>query len=203
MRVYVSERSLTYTQSMRDGTPTREKLERKAMELFVVQGVAETTIRDIAEAAGVAEGALYRHYEGRDALILALFQRHYTAFAERLDAVQASQRGARAKLRAMIEECAAVFDTDPVRFQFLLLVQHHSMRRLDPDHASPVDIVRKVVAEGMARGEIARRDPDLAAAWIMGLILQPATFKVYGRLPGPMLPLARELADACWRVLAA
>ena len=188
---------------MRDGTPTREKIERKAMELFVVQGVSETTIRDIAEAAGVAEGALYRHYEGRDALILALFQRHYGAFAERLDAVQASRHGTRAKLRAMIEECAAVFDSDPLRFQFLLLVQHHSMRRLDPDHATPVDIVRKVVAEGMATGELPRRDPDLATAWVMGLILQPATFKVYGRLPGPMTPLAPELADACWRVLAA
>ena len=188
---------------MRDGTPTREKIERKAMELFVAQGVSETTIRDIAEAAGVAEGALYRHYEGRDALILALFQRHYTAFAERLDAVQAARRGTRAKLRAMIAECAEVFDTDPVRFQFLLLVQHHSMRRLDPDHASPVDVVREVVAEGMAAGEIAKRDPDLAAAWVMGLMLQPATFKAYGRLPGPMIPLAGELADACWRVLAA
>jgi hypothetical protein len=24
----------------------------------------------------------------------------------------------------------------------------------------------------------------------------------YGRLPGPMLPLAQTLADACWRALA-
>jgi len=188
---------------MRDGTPTRERIERKAMELFVAKGVAETTIRDLAAAAGVAEGALYRHYQGRDALIHALFDRHYAAFAERLRSAERTERGTRAKLRAMIEECAEVFDTDPVLFQFLLLVQHHSMRRLDPDHASPVDVVREVVAEGMAAGEIAKRDPELAAAWVMGLLLQPATFKVYGRIESRMLPLVDTLADACWRVLAA
>jgi AcrR family transcriptional regulator len=188
---------------MRDGTPTRERIERKAMELFVAQGVAETTIRDIAEAADIAEGALYRHYRGKDELILALFQQHYAAFAERLEALQMGHRGTREKLRAMIEECARIFDTDPVRFQFLLLVQHHSMRRLGDSQATPVEVVRRVLLEGMARREIPTGDPDLAAALVMGLIVQPATFKTYGRIPGPMMPLAPVLAEACWRVLDA
>jgi AcrR family transcriptional regulator len=188
---------------MRDGTPTREKIERRAMELFVTKGVAETTIRDIAEAADIAEGALYRHYRGKDDLIVALFQQHYAAFADRLDELQAHRESTREKLRAMIEECARVFDTDPVRFQFLLLVQHHSMRRLSDSQSTPVEVVRRVLMEGMARGDIPKTDPDLAAALVLGLIVQPATFKTYGRLPGPMTPLARALADACWRVLAA
>ena len=42
---------------MRDGTATRERIEQAAMGLFVSQGVSETTIRDIAHGAGVAEGA--------------------------------------------------------------------------------------------------------------------------------------------------
>jgi len=63
--------------------------------------------------------------------------------------------------------------------------------------------VRQVLIGGMARGEIPKADPDLAAALVMGLIVQPATFKTYGRLPGPMTPLAPTLAEACWRVLAA
>ncbi|SRR5579883_277320 len=188
---------------MRDGTATREKIERKAMELFVSKGVTETTVRDIAQAASIAEGALYRHFRGKDQLILELFQRNYGAFAERLEALQAGCRSTREKLRAMIEECARVFDADPVRFQFLLLVQHHSMRRLAHDQATPVEVVRRVVMDGMARGEIPKADPDLATALVMGLIVQPATFKTYGRLPGPMSPLAPALAEACWRVLAA
>jgi AcrR family transcriptional regulator len=187
---------------MRDGTATRERIEQAAMGLFVSQGVTETTIRDIAEGAGIAEGALYRHYRGKDELILDLFQRHYAAFARRLDALQAPCPHSRDKLAAMIEECCRVFDADPVLFRFLLLVQHHSLHRIaGPD--TPVEVVRAVIAGGMKRGEILNGDPDLATALIMGVIIQPATFKTYGRLPGPMAPLAGRLTAACWNVLQA
>ncbi|HUK10439.1 MAG TPA: TetR/AcrR family transcriptional regulator [Stellaceae bacterium] len=187
---------------MRDGTPTRERIERSAMRLFVAKGVSDTTIRDIAGSSGVAEGALYRHYRGKDELIHALFERHYLAFAQRLRTLAAEQPGVRAKITAMVEECARIFDGDPVLFQFLLLVQHHSMPRLTLVKGTPVEVVRQIIMQAMDNREIPRRDPDLATAFVFGLILQPATFMAYGRLPGPLLPLAQTLADACWRALA-
>ncbi len=187
---------------MRDGTATRERIERVAMGLFVTQGVTETTIRDIAEGAGVAEGALYRHHRSKDELILDLFRRHYAAFAQRLDALQAPCPHSRDKLRAMVEECCRVFDDDPVLFRFLLLVQHHSLHRVEGPE-TPVEVVRRAIAQGIARGEIKNGDADLATALVMGIIIQPATFKTYGRLPGPMAPLAGPLAAACWTVLQA
>jgi hypothetical protein len=61
--------------------------------------------------------------------------------------------------------------------------------------------VRAVVAAGMARGEIPPGDPDLATAMVMGIILQTATFKVYGRIAQPLGALAPTLAGACWNVL--
>ena len=187
---------------MRDGTATRERIERVAMGLFVAQGVSETTIRDIAQGAGIAEGALYRHYRGKDELILELFRRHYAAFARRLEALQAACPHSRDKLQAMVEECCRVFDQDPVLFRFLLLVQHHSLHRIEGAD-TPVEVVRRVIAQGMAQGEILKGDPDLATALVMGIIIQPATFKTYGRLPGAMVPLAARLAAACWNVLQA
>lgn len=187
---------------MRDGTATRERIDQVAMGLFVSQGISETTIRDIAEGAGIAEGALYRHYRGKDALIHALFSRHYAAFAQRLDGLQAAWSETSDKLAAMIEECCRIFDEDPVLFRFLLLVQHHSLQRIE-DRQSPVEVVRRVIDAGMARGEIPKGDADLATALVMGIIIQPATFKTYGRLPGPMRPLAGRLLAACRHVLQA
>ena len=46
-------------------------------------------------------------------------------------------------------------------------------------------------------------EPVLLVALVLGLIVQPATFKTYGRLPGPMLRVADTMADACWRALGA
>jgi AcrR family transcriptional regulator len=185
---------------MRDGTATRERIEETAMALFVSKGVTETTIRDIAQGAGVAEGALYRHYPSKDELILDLFRRHYALFATRLDTLQAAHRHTREKLASMIEECCRIFDDEPVLFRFLLIVQHHSLRRIE-GRGTPVEIVRAVLAGGMEAGEIPVGDVDLATALVMGVIVQPATFKTYGRLPGPMLLLAGTLTDACCRLL--
>jgi AcrR family transcriptional regulator len=187
---------------MRDGTATRERIDQNAMALFASKGVAETTIRDIAQSAGIAEGALYRHYRSKDELIVALFARHYRAFAQRLDALQAAFPHSRDKIAAMVEECCRVFDQDPMLFRFLLLVQHHSLQRVEGPE-SPVEVVRQVIEGGMARGEIRKDDPELGAALVMGIIIQPATFKTYGRLAGPMLPLASRLTAACWSILQA
>src|SRR5262245_35645589 len=144
---------------MRDGTATRERIEQSAMALFATKGVSETTIRDIAQSAGIAEGALYRHYRGKDELIVDLFVRHYAAFARRLDALQAPLPHSRDKIAAMVEECCRIFDENPVLFRFLLLVQHHSLQRVE-GRESPVEVVRKVIAEGMERGEIRKDDPE-------------------------------------------
>ncbi|PIU54511.1 MAG: hypothetical protein COS90_00440, partial [Deltaproteobacteria bacterium CG07_land_8_20_14_0_80_60_11] len=55
-------------------------------------------MRDIAAAARIAEGALYRHYSGKDALAWELFSKNYTAFALELHRLQAGQASLRAKL---------------------------------------------------------------------------------------------------------
>ena len=39
-------------------------IEDSAIYLFSTKGLPLTTVRDIAEHANVAEGALYRHYSG-------------------------------------------------------------------------------------------------------------------------------------------
>lgn len=49
------------------GQQNRSKLLQAAARVFVKQGFAQTTIRDIAKEAGVALGALYFHDRGRAA----------------------------------------------------------------------------------------------------------------------------------------
>jgi AcrR family transcriptional regulator len=54
---------------------SREKLLDAALALFARDGVARTSVRAIAERAGVAVGLLYNYFEGKDALLAALFER--------------------------------------------------------------------------------------------------------------------------------
>ena len=42
--------------------PTRDRLIQAALSLFVSQGIAETTTKEIAEQAEVNEVTLFRHF---------------------------------------------------------------------------------------------------------------------------------------------
>jgi AcrR family transcriptional regulator len=60
------------------GEQTRERILDAALELFRTRGYAETTMRQIADAAGVAVGNAYYYYASKDALILAFYERNHT-----------------------------------------------------------------------------------------------------------------------------
>jgi AcrR family transcriptional regulator len=180
---------------------THERIDLAALQLFADKGVDRTTINDIAAAAGIAEGTIYRHYTSKDELIWQLFSANYVELAWRLDRLQQRVPGLRGKLEVMVTAFCTLFERDPDMFSFLLLVQHGQLPRVTPEMKTPVQVVRQAIDRAMARGEIARQDPELATAMVFGIVLQPATFKVYGRLTQPMTELAGSLAAACWRAL--
>ena len=180
---------------------TQERIDRAALGLFAGKGIERATINDIAAAAKIAEGTIYRHYASKDELVWRLFSANYRDLAERLDGLQSRVRDLRGKLAVMVEAFCRLFDSDPDMFSFLLLVQHGQLPRVAPEMKTPVKVVATAIERAIQRGEIAKQDPELATAMVFGLVLQPAVFKVYGRIDRSMTELAPELTEACWRAL--
>ena len=114
---------------MRPKDHTKELIARTALTLFVEKGIDGATIRDIATAAGIAEGTLYRHYSRQRALAWELFSTNYFAFALELDRLQANYDTLRDKLDAMVRQFCTFFDQDPVLFSYLLLAQHGQLKK--------------------------------------------------------------------------
>ena len=186
---------------MRDGSKTKELIARTALLLFVEKGITETTIRDIAGAAGIAEGTLYRHYESKDQLAWELFSTNYLAFALELDRLQEEYDTLQDKLAAMIRQFCTFFDRDPVLFSYLLLAQHAQLKKVTPEMQTAVTVLQKVIARGMARREVPEMEVELAAAMVLGVVLEVAIFKAYGRITQDLSQLRETLIAACWRVL--
>ncbi|MDT7572810.1 MAG: hypothetical protein QOE05_2984, partial [Actinomycetota bacterium] len=61
----------------RKGEQTRAQILDTALDLFRTQGYAETTMRQIASAAGVAVGNAYYYFASKDQLILAFYERNH------------------------------------------------------------------------------------------------------------------------------
>lgn len=64
-----------FTSEMAKGEQTRARIIERALDLFSTRGYAETTLRDIADAAGVSIGLAYRYFDRKEELALALYER--------------------------------------------------------------------------------------------------------------------------------
>jgi AcrR family transcriptional regulator len=181
---------------------TKARLERAALTLFVARGVAETTTKEIAMAASIAEGTIYRYFPSKEQLALDLFLRHHQGLAEALAEAQRPAKGLRAKIEAIVHCYCEWADRDWTLFAYHLLNQHSFLIQVPDGMANPVTVVRDVISQAMKAGEIPKRNIDLAAASAIGVVLQAATYKVYGRFTGDLSDHVRFFADAAWAVLA-
>lgn len=183
---------------------TRRRLRTAALELFVEQGVVETTTRDLAKRAGIAEGTIYRHFESKDELVRDLFQDHYVRFGAELNRIQAETHGGiDAQLRAMIDYMCRLYDEEPTLYRFLLLVQHAALPNIRTAPTSPAVIFRNLVSRAIEQSEIPAQNPALAASMMLGAIIQPALSLIYGSLSGAMADFAPAISDACSALLRA
>jgi AcrR family transcriptional regulator len=93
----------------RQAAATREHLIAVARQRFTEQGYAATSIEDIVQRAGVAKGALYHHFSGKDALFRAVYEAVLadvlSAVMAAASAVQEPWASVRAGLSAFLDAC--------------------------------------------------------------------------------------------------
>ncbi len=80
----------------------RDELLQIAAELFATKGFKNTTVRDIADAAGILSGSLYHHFDSKESMvdeILSTFQEEL--FGKYAD-ILAGSADPRAKLEAAV-----------------------------------------------------------------------------------------------------
>ena len=85
---------------------TRERIRDAGLTLFSERGYTGTTVREIADACGLAPGAIYNHYASKEALLFAIVDRVH----DDADAVlSATLRGGEHDPAAQLEALAAEF----------------------------------------------------------------------------------------------
>jgi AcrR family transcriptional regulator len=80
------------------GERTRELIFAKALELFRKRGFEPTTMRDIADAAGVATGAAYYYFEGKEAIVAVYYQQVQSLHAAKVREELTGMAGLRERL---------------------------------------------------------------------------------------------------------
>ena len=187
-----------------DGT-TKAVIERAALLLFAKSGVDVVTTREIAAASGVSEGALYRHYQGKEALAETMFFAIHKRLATEIRAAARQSSRLNEHARAAVGVYCRIADEDWPLFAYHLM----STRRFLPlpgdegedDPDNPVSAVEDIVAAAMQRGELPAGDNILLAAMALGVMSQTALHKVYGRITGDLTSRQEVLSNAVIAVL--
>jgi AcrR family transcriptional regulator len=182
----------------RQAEATRGELVAVARQLFTERGYAGTSIEDIVERAGVARGALYHHFAGKDALFAAVYQMVQAEVAAAVvaaalaedDPGQAVYTGLSAFLDACLEpefRQVVVLDSVPV-LQRKAWEERDAEEESGTEHAE-LDMLRQVLA-------------PLAAAYLPGLKMEALAHVALGGLYGAALYIARSPDPAAARAEA-
>jgi len=174
---------------------------RAALKLFIQKGIDGTTIKDIARAAQVAEGSLYRHYKSKEDLAWDLFNSHLDRFTKELIEKVLPEPTAEARIRRFVAESFNAYESDPDLYTYLILQEHNELAKYPSAAEHPGTICIRLIEEGQAKGEIRAGDPVLLASLFIGAIIRVGVVKMYGRLQADLRTQAKDVADSLWLML--
>jgi TetR/AcrR family transcriptional regulator, fatty acid metabolism regulator protein len=169
----VSERGVSLRERQRQ---ERERLILgAASDLFVERGYHDTSMDDIAARVGIAKGTVYLHFASKEDLALALVEQGARAFAQRLDAILASDGTPRAKLEKIFEGAHSAMG-EGVSQTFSAIFRNPEvivrMRERHDDMSAvwrePMRRLSEVLDEGKAAGEF---DPEMPTPIMLNLFM--------------------------------
>jgi len=187
------------------GTALREKILDTALTLFSEHGYFNTSIHDIRREAGVSIGAIYHHFGNKEALAKALYDELLGRMQQAIDDAVAGHRDCLERSRAIIGRLFDLTVDEPDTMQFVLLAQHREFLRDEPPICSsqPFRIMRQVIEDGMASGEVRQMEPWVAASAMFGGALRMMNLQLDDALEQPLGRYLDEVVDCAWRAIAA
>lgn len=160
---------------MRTVDPARgEQILESAARLFHRRHYHEVRMDDVAADAGVAKGTLYRYFQDKEDLYLALILSSINRFTDEISPMMHESGPAEERLRSYIRRSFCFCEKYPY---FLDLVQRVEGAS-NPDRLAPLQAARRKIVDIVAAviTELDVPRPDIAAIVLTGMIRQVLRF---------------------------
>lgn len=163
----------------------RAAIVNAALRCFAELGYDATRVKHIADRAGVAESALYRHFPSKEAIAQELYAEFLHRYAEKLLSLARSDDEPEAKLRALIALILSTYREEPDAFVFVLFNTSRRLPNLPAGTVYPLDVIESIIAGAQAAGVVRDGQSNLLAAILLGAVQQPVVLATLGR-PGAL-----------------
>jgi AcrR family transcriptional regulator len=151
---------------------TRTRILEAAQRLFARKGYDGTTTRDLALAAGVAEGTLFRHFTNKKAILIEVATQGWVELLTEL-LTELSEMGSYKAVSQMMHRRMMNFhaNADLMRVCFMEAQFHADLRdRIQEEVINKMmDVAEAFFQTAMERGVYRRMDPKVVARVFLGM----------------------------------
>jgi len=136
-----------------DARQLREELLAAALRLFAEGGLQAVSMRAVASAVGVSAMTPYRYFAQKADLLSGLWEFVLASVCQRMRSAVASQRTARAQLRASLDAFLHYYETNPDHYRLVYMTEQDTQKQaasgvtIAPVYGELLAIVRGVLAD--------------------------------------------------------
>lgn len=173
-----------------------------ALKLFTERGYEATSVPQIATAAGVGVGTIYRYFASKEVLVNELFRTWKGRLLEALRGALAGDGGVRERFDAVWAALVQFQRANPAAFAFLEM--HYHGGYLDEGSQAVVAEVNNLIAQFVAAGE--RELKALPAPLLAAIVFGAFVGLVKAAEAGEIVLDPSTVAAAglcCWEAVAA
>ena len=169
---------------------TQQKIIAAATQLFVRKGFYGTSISDLAQATGLTKGALYHHFENKDAIFFAVIQTVRDTWEKEVarDVLEAGD--APTRLTVLLDNHARLLrknETICLVLNGLMMemegINPEFMVALKEIYGELTQFIEHIIKKGQKAGEIkSDLDPRLVSLNIVGMLRAIGCSRVFSHM---------------------
>lgn len=173
-------------------TSPKDRILDSAQQLFSRRGYAGTTTRDLAQSAGMAEGTLFRHFENKKAILVAVVTRGWVELLTDLLTALSEMSSYKAVDQVLCHRMLHFHEnSDMLRVCFMEAQFHPELsNRIQTDIIDKMtDVAEAFFQTAMERGEYRSMNPQIVAKVFLGM------FTVAGFSQGTLIGNGASVSD--------
>jgi AcrR family transcriptional regulator len=176
-----------------------------ALKLFAEKGYFNTSLTDIAEAAGVkGTSGIYHHFKNKQMIASALYASIFDSLSVSIDDIRRKNPKPSEQLRSIVDLLFRLADEAPDVMQLLLVL---NMNEILPDEkplleTAPFAKILKIFQAGAKSGEIRNLAPPLCFAYFFGIVNHTLRMVLIGALDRKADAYQSQTWLAAWNAIA-
>ena len=174
----------------------RREIFHQVVNVFVKKGFHETSMQEIAQAAGLGKSTLYDYFKTKDEVLIYFFEDQLTNMTEEAQKIALQNLSADKRLRQITEKYLESLQAN--KNLFLKLMQEsqrlklESQKQVQEKRHAYQDLVRALIDEGIREGVFRKVNSLLAAR----LLISGISTVIYGsRSTGTPQEMLKETLD--------